>query len=177
MNLPAISPEDARRLVENGGVLIDIREADEYAREHIPDAEHIALSRLGTADLSSHAGATLIFYCRSGARTTANQERLAGLTGRRCEAFRIEGGLEAWRGAGLPTLVDRRRPIELQRQVQISAGGLVVLGVLLSLGSPWFLALPMFVGAGLMFAGVSGTCGMARLLQRAPWNAAFSSKA
>jgi hypothetical protein len=73
----------------------------------------------------------------------------------------------------LPTLVDRRRPIELQRQVQITAGGLVLLGVLLSLGWPWFLALSMFVGAGLIFAGVSGTCGMARLLQRAPWNAAF----
>jgi rhodanese-related sulfurtransferase len=173
MNLPAISPVDARRLVENGGVLIDIREADEYVRERIPDAEHVALSRFGNADLSSHSGKPLIFYCRSGARTTANQERLAGLTNRRCEAFRIEGGLEAWRGAGFPTLVDRRQPIELQRQVQISAGGLVLLGVLLSLGSPWFLALPMFVGAGLIFAGVSGTCGMARLLQRAPWNGAF----
>jgi rhodanese-related sulfurtransferase len=173
MNLPTISPVDARRLIENGGVLIDIREADEYARERIPNAEHVALSRLGNADISSHNGKPLIFYCRSGARTTANQERLAGLTDHRCHAFRIEGGLEAWRGAGLPTLVDRRRPIELQRQVQITAGVLVVLGVLLSLGSPWFLALPMFVGAGLMFAGVSGTCGMARMLQRAPWNAAF----
>jgi rhodanese-related sulfurtransferase len=173
MNLPAISPADARHLVENGGVLIDIREADEYARERIPGAEHIALSRLGNADLSSHDGKPLIFYCRSGARTTANQERLAALTGRSCEVFRIEGGLEAWRGAGLPTLVDRRRPIELQRQVQITAGGLVLLGVLLSLGWPWFLALSMFVGAGLIFAGVSGTCGMARLLQRAPWNTAF----
>ncbi len=173
MNLSAISPADARHLVENGAVLIDIREADEYARERIPDAEHIALSRIENADLSRHNGRPLIFYCRSGARTTANQERLAGLTDHRCEAFRIEGGLEAWRGAGLPTLVDRRRPIDLQRQVQISAGALVVLGVLLALGSPWFLALPMFVGAGLIFAGISGTCGMAHLLRRAPWNTAL----
>ena len=59
----------------------------------------------------------------------------------------------------------------MQRQVQIGAGSLVLIGALLGLTvSPWFFAVPLFVGAGLMFAGITGFCGMALLLQRAPWN-------
>jgi rhodanese-related sulfurtransferase len=83
----------------------------------------------------------------------------------------LMGGLDGWKAAGLPTLVDRSAPIELQRQVQIAAGSLVVLGVALSVWvSPWFMLLSGFVGAGLIFAGVTGTCGMARFLSCMPWN-------
>jgi len=83
----------------------------------------------------------------------------------------LEGGLEGWRKAGLPTVIDRRQPIELQRQVQIGAGGLTFLGTLLGLTvSTWFLAVPLFVGGGLLLAGLTRFCGMALLLQRAPWN-------
>jgi rhodanese-related sulfurtransferase len=83
----------------------------------------------------------------------------------------LEGGLEAWKKAGLPTLVDVNRPIEVMRQVQIAAGSLVLLGVLLAATtSSWFLLLAGLVGAGLVFAGLSGWCGMALLLARAPWN-------
>jgi rhodanese-related sulfurtransferase len=173
MNLQSISPVDAKRLVDQGAILVDIREADEYAREHIPGARHAALSQLNQADISAYRGKTLVFHCRSGARTTNNQDRLASLVGDACRILQLEGGLDGWRNAGLPTLIDRRQPIELQRQVQIAAGGLVLIGILLGLiVSPWFLAVSLFVGAGLMFAGITGYCGMARLLQRAPWNVA-----
>ena len=85
----------------------------------------------------------------------------------------VEGGLDAWKAAGLPVTVDRRQPLELQRQVQIGAGSLAFLGTALGLlVSPWFLAVPLFVGAGLITAGVTGFCGLARLLARAPWNRA-----
>jgi rhodanese-related sulfurtransferase len=159
--------------MDQGAILLDIRETDEYARERIPGARHTALSQLDQADISDVRGKTLIFHCRSGARTTSNQHRLTRLVGDACEIFQIDGGLEAWHNAGLPTVIDRRQPIELQRQVQIVAGGLVLLGIVMGLSvSPWFLAVSLFVGAGLMFAGISGYCGMARLLQRAPWNLA-----
>ena len=73
--------------------------------------------------------------------------------------------------SGLPVVADRRQPIEIMRQVQITAGALIVLGVLLSLWvAPQFIALSGFVGAGLMFAGISGWCGMAKLLGLMPWN-------
>jgi rhodanese-related sulfurtransferase len=83
----------------------------------------------------------------------------------------LEGGLTGWKSAGYPTRVDHTKPIELQRQVQIAAGSLILLGVLLSwLVSPFFVALSAFVGGGLVFAGLSGWCGMAHLLALLPWN-------
>lgn len=83
----------------------------------------------------------------------------------------LEGGLEAWRKAGLPLHLDRKQPLPLMRQVQIGAGSLVLVGVLLGyLASPWFFLLAGFVGAGLLQAGVTGWCGMANLLQLMPWN-------
>ena len=85
--------------------------------------------------------------------------------------YLVEGGLDAWKKAGLLVATDRRQPIELQRQVQIGAGSLVLFGTLLGLFiSPWCLAIPLFVGTGLIVAGVTGFCGMARVLMRAPWN-------
>jgi rhodanese-related sulfurtransferase len=96
---------------------------------------------------------------------------LAGKLIGSCEAFIVEGGLDAWRKAGLPVVTDRRQPLELQRQVQIGAGSLALAGTVLGLlVSPWFFIVPAFVGAGLVTAGVTGFCGMARLLMRAPWN-------
>jgi rhodanese-related sulfurtransferase len=171
MTLPTITPQRASHLIEEGALLIDIREADEHARERIPGALHLPLSRLDAADFASHQGRPVIFHCRSGARTLANAARLAGRVGGGCEAFVVEGGLDAWRKAGLPVATDRRAPIELNRQVQIGAGSMVFIGTLLGLTvSPWFFALPLFVGGGLTMAGVTGFCGMAMLLMRAPWN-------
>lgn len=173
MTLPTITPEEAKRLIDEGAILIDIREADEHARERIPDAHHLALSKLDEADVAVHRGKPVIFHCRTGARTLGNAGRLAGRIGTDCEAYVIEGGLDAWRKAGLPVARDRSAPLELQRQVQIGAGGMAFLGTLLGLMvSPWFLAVPLFVGGGLLMAGLTGFCGMAMLLKRAPWNRA-----
>ena len=173
MSLPTIKPSEARRLLDSGALLIDIREADEHAREKIPGARHLPLSKLDQTDLAVHQGKPVIFHCKSGARTQANAPRLVGKLGDTCEAFIIEGGLDAWRRAGLPVVNDRRQPLELQRQVQIGAGSLAVVGTLLGLlVSPWFFAMPAFVGVGLIMAGLTGFCGMARILMRAPWNRA-----
>lgn len=173
MTLTTIKPSAARRLLEEGALLIDVREADEYAREKIPSAHHMPLSKLDEMDVAVHQGKTVIFYCRSGARTQANAPRLAGTLIEPCEAFILEGGLNAWRRFGFPVATDRRQPIELQRQVQIGAGTLAFVGTMLGLlASPWFFIVPAFVGAGLVTAGVTGYCGMAQLLMRAPWNQA-----
>ena len=173
MSLQTISPAEARRLLDQGAILVDIREADEHARERVGGARHLPLSSLDEADLALHEGKPVIFHCRSGARTQGNAARLAHKAGA-CEAFVIEGGLDAWKKAGLPVVTDRRQPIELQRQVQIGAGSLAFLGTMLGLSvSPWFFAVPAIVGAGLTLAGVTGFCGMARVLMRAPWNRAI----
>jgi len=173
MSLPTISPDRAKRLLAEGAILVDIREADEHARERIAGARPLPLSKLDEADLAVHEGKPVLFHCKSGARTQANALRLAAKTGDGCEAYIVEGGLDAWKKAGLPVVTDRRHPIELQRQVQIAAGGLAFVGTLFGLlVSPWFFAVPLFVGGGLMNAGITGFCGMARLLVYMPWNRA-----
>jgi rhodanese-related sulfurtransferase len=168
--LKTISPKDAADLVRRGAVLIDVRDADEHARERIPGARHHALSRID-ADTPVRAGDDiLVFHCRSGARTAGNAGRLAAAA-EGCDAYILEGGLDAWKKAGLPVVLDRRQPIELMRQVQIVAGVLILIGVLLgTLVAPGFYALSAFVGAGLLFAGATGFCVMARLLAVMPWN-------
>jgi rhodanese-related sulfurtransferase len=167
MTLPTIDPIRAKALLAEGAILIDIRELDEFARERVPGAHHRPLSRLST--LESEGAKAVIFHCRSGNRTLTHARRLA--TAADCEAYILEGGLDAWKKAGLPVARDARQPIEIMRQVQIAAGTLVVLGVVLGTWvAPGFYALSAFVGAGLTFAGISGWCGMARLLALMPWN-------
>jgi rhodanese-related sulfurtransferase len=171
MSLSQIKAEEALRLIGEGAVLVDVREADEHAREKVEGVRHLPLSRLEDMELGAPAGKPVIFHCRSGARTMAHGERLAQKAGG-CEAFVVEGGFDALKRAGAPVVVDRRQPLELQRQVQIGAGALGLGGTLLGLFvAPGFFAIPAFVGAGLIFAGVTGFCGMARLLALAPWNA------
>ena len=115
----------------------------------------------------------MIFHCRSGARTKGNAARLTGKVAGTCDAYIVEGGLDAWKKAGLPVVVDRRQPLEIQRQVQLGAGSLALFGTLLGLIlSPLFFIVPGFVGAGLMVAGITGFCGLARVLAKAPWNRA-----
>jgi rhodanese-related sulfurtransferase len=166
--LRTVAPERAAELVRAGAVLVDIREADEHAREHIPGARHRALSGFDTETVGGPSDQMLIFYCRSGMRTRANAQRLAAAGS--CEAYALEGGIDGWKKAGLPVTFDRRKPIELMRQVQITAGSLVLLGLILALISPAFILLSGFVGAGLVVAGATGFCGMARLLSAMPWN-------
>lgn len=173
MSLPTLSPAEAKRLLDRGALLVDIREADEHARENIPGAGLMSLSRVDEADLALHEGQPVIFHCKSGARTRGHAARLSAKVGGACEAFIVEGGIDAWKKAGLPVAIDRRQPLELQRQVQIGAGSMALFGTLLGLFvSSWFFAVPAFVGAGLTVAGVTGFCGMARILVKAPWNRA-----
>ena len=169
-DLKTVSPERADELIRAGAVLVDVREADEHARERIPGARHHALNCIDRDSLARKGDDVLIFHCRSGARTKGNAARLAAAA-QDCEVYILDGGLDAWKKAGLPVALDRSQPIEIMRQVQIAAGILVLAGVVLgALLAPGYYALSGFVGAGLLFAGVSGFCGMARLLAVMPWN-------
>lgn len=176
--LKSVSPAHAAELIKQGAVLIDIREADEHARERIPGARHHALSRIDTETPARPGDDVLVFHCRSGARTKSNAPKLAAAAAGRCQTYVLEGGIDAWKKAGLPVALDRKQPIEIMRQVQIAAGSLVVIGVLLgAFVAPGFYALSGFVGAGLLFAGVTGFCGMANLLGLMPWNRRASAAA
>jgi rhodanese-related sulfurtransferase len=169
MTLQTISPERARALIDAGAVLVDIREPDEYAREHIPQARLQPVSSLHHGAIQTSGDTPVIFHCKSGGRTKSHAARLASAAN--CQAYILEGGLDAWKRAGLQIATDRGQPLELMRQVQIAAGSAVVLGVVLgALVSPWFYLVPAFVGSGLIVAGATGFCGLARALSIMPWN-------
>jgi rhodanese-related sulfurtransferase len=160
-----ISPAEAQRRIEAGAVLIDIRNPDEYARAHIPCAKNLPLTQIGRIE----GAPEVIFHCKSGMRTAANAVALKAVTD--APVFLLEGGFDAWQKAGLECKVDKKQPLEIMRQVQIGAGLLVLLGVLLGfLVSPVVFGLSAFVGAGLVMTGTTGWCGMGRLLALMPWN-------
>lgn len=165
-NLNPISAIEAKRFIESGAaILIDIRETDEHAREHVLGARLAPLSSIDAHDFDRDHDKIAIFHCKSGMRTQANAATL--LARGFPKAFFLEGGLEGWKKQNYPVHANRKAPLEIMRQVQITAGSLVVLGALVH---PAFYGLSAFVGAGLTFAGASGWCGLATLLKAMPWN-------
>ncbi|WP_422023124.1 rhodanese family protein [Pyruvatibacter mobilis] len=167
MSLHPLTPEDAKLRIAGGARLVDVRERDEHLRERIAGAACVPAARV-PQDLDAE-GSEIIFHCRSGARTAAHAPQLAGAAGGR--AYVLAGGIEAWKKAGFETQRTPKAPIEIMRQVQMTAGGLVLAGVVLGVAvAPEFFALSAFVGAGLFFAGATGWCGMAKLLALMPWN-------
>jgi rhodanese-related sulfurtransferase len=165
---PRISAHDlADQLAEQRVQVIDVREPMEYAGGHIAGSLNVPLSRISQADLPR---GPLVLVCHSGNRSA---QALAQLLqqGHPHPLSDLEGGIPAWQQAGLPVHKLRNAPLPLMRQVQIAAGSLVLLGLILSnLVAPAWILLSWFVGAGLVFAGISGFCGMARLLALMPWN-------
>ncbi len=176
MTLKKIDAKTANSWMEDGqAVLIDVRETDEWIKEHVPTAHLVPLSGFNTEDFPKEHDKIAVFHCRSGGRTEAAAQQILQ-TGFR-EVYQLEGGLQGWRDAGLPVNENAKAPISIMRQVQITAGSLVLLGVILAvLINPWFIALSAFVGAGLTQAGITGNCAMASLLMYMPWNKILSSQ-
>ena len=170
--MTALIPLDARllsrKLKSRELTLIDIREPDEFAREHIEGAVSLPLSQLEAGHVALRGATQVAFTCKTGMRTNSNCERLAAHVAE--PAFVLEGGLESWKRVGLTTVADRKAPIEIMRQVQILAGLVALLGAMLSAMHPAFIWLSAFLGAGLVLAGASGWSGMAKLLGLTPWN-------
>ena len=166
--LPRITPSEAMAKIREGALAVDIRSQAEYRGGHIGGA--LSLPPEQHRDkLPDDTAPCLIFYCLSGKRTTRAETILSAL-GQGRECYILEGGLLAWKAAGLPIVADRAAP-DIMRQVQTIAGSLILLGVLAGwLVSPWFYLIDVMVGAGLLTAGLTGFCGMARLLAKMPWN-------
>jgi glyoxylase-like metal-dependent hydrolase (beta-lactamase superfamily II) len=159
----------ALRASAAGPLLLDVRSPLEFESERIEGAVNVPLDTLDTRVDEIPEQADVVVVCRTGVRATIAVESLARV-GRRARV--LDGGLNAWRRARLPLRVGRKR-LPVDRQVQLIAGSMVLLGVGLGLTvSPWFLALSAFFGAGLTFAGATGTCGLALVLMKMPWNAA-----
>lgn len=155
--------------------VLDVRSPAEFRAQHVAGARNVPLDQLQPAQLAQQlkaeglsSGDELYLLCQSGMRA-----RKAGLQLQQLlpGVHVIEGGTNACVACGIATNQAESGVISIQRQVQITAGSLVLLGVILGTTvSPAWLTLSAFVGAGLTFAGISNTCAMARLLARMPWN-------
>lgn len=149
--------------------LVDVREPGEYAEAHIPGAALVPLSQFDVQAISQQAQTKLVLYCGTAKRSAIAAQKL--LDADFGEVTHLDRGLGAWKAAGYLTEAQPDAPISLMRQVQIVAGALMLIGTLLgSLVSPWFLFLSGFVGAGLVFAGVTDTCLLGMLLAKLPYN-------
>jgi len=166
-----IIPADLAQLRSSGKPvqLIDVRTPAEFAEVHVDFAGNVPLDQIAPKALAREGnGEALYVICRSGNRGTQACQKLeaAGLN-----VVNVEGGTLAWEAAGLPVVRGTRKVISLERQVRIAAGFLVLVGAGLGMVvHPYFAGLSAFVGAGLMFSGITDTCGMAMLLARMPWN-------
>lgn len=171
----SISPQEARAARERDPAIqmIDVRTPAEYEQAHAEGARPIPLDRLnGTAlqEVKNAAGERPVYViCKSGGRSAKAAEMLMSAG---CHpVYSVAGGTTAWEQAGLPVVRGTRKTISIERQVRIAAGAIVLTGAVLAwFVHPAFVWLSGFVGAGLVFAGVTDSCAMGLLLARMPWN-------
>ena len=141
----------------------------EFKEKNIPGVRNVPLDTLEKRAGEFADKRTIYVHCRSGKRGQQAVEKLINL-GVTADLVNVEGGLLAWEESGFVTQSYTNR-LPIMRQIQIAAGSLVLLGYVLSVALlPEFIYLSVFVGVGLMFAGLTGWCGMSYLLARMPWN-------
>ena len=153
--------------------LLDVRTPAEYEAIHVPD---VHLAPLGGLDATRLAGVNgfakdqpLYILCRTGDRAKQAAQKLE--KGGYAQCHVVEGGTMAWADAGLPVVRGTGKVITLERQVRIAAGAIVLTGVLLAyFVNPAFIWASGFIGAGLLFAGITDWCGMGLLIAQMPWN-------
>lgn len=167
----ALTPAQATARIGDFTV-IDVRTPGEYATGHLPGAHNIPLDRLDeAADALKKAvqRAPLLIVCASGARSA---QGCARLTAHGIDAATLEGGTTAWTAAGheVERAADARATWPMDRQVRLAAGTLVLTGFLAGLAWRPAHRLSGAIGAGLVFSGVTNTCGMAAVLAKLPHN-------
>ena len=178
--MKSITPTALNEIIKKNAhtALLDVRTPAEHAQIHVPGVHLVPLDRLDPANLGETAGFTkdspIFILCHSGGRAKQDAEKLSRAGYQDCVV--VEGGTSAWATSGLPVVRGTSKVIALERQVRIAAGSIVLSGVLLSqFVNPAFIWLSGFVGAGLIFAGVTDWCGMGILISKLPWNARTAS--
>lgn len=180
MSFSSITPKQLQDEIRSGKkiTLIDVRTPAEFGEVHVTSAKNVPLDRISATkhpEIPDDASSPTYVICKSGGRSKMACDKLvaAGYS----NVVNVEGGTSACEHTGL-AVVRGKKVMSLERQVRIAAGSIVFVGTLLgALVSPWFLIVPGFVGAGLVFAGVTDTCGMGMVLARMPWNQVVSNSA
>lgn len=173
MSNPSISVTEFAEKGEPSEVqLVDVRTPIEFREVHAQQATNIPLDSLNPNEVMNNrngmADQPLYLICKSGARGAKAQQKFidAGFT----NVINVEGGTDAWVTAGLP-VVRGKKAVSLERQVRIAAGFIALIGALLGIFvHPYLAGVAAFVGAGLMFAGITDSCAMGMIIAKMPWN-------
>ncbi len=168
-----ISAVEAQKWLSSGqAILVDVREPDEFKAGHIAYALSLPLGSFNECmkQLDLQPGSKIVFQCQRGKRGQQACE-IAEQASAGYAIYNLEGGIDAWKAAGLPVITSASAKISIFRQVQIIIGTLVLLLVFAGFGGHvWGFALAGVLGGALALAGVTGWCGLAMLLSGAPWN-------
>jgi rhodanese-related sulfurtransferase len=174
----AITSSDLRKLLESSAAprVVDVRTPAEFETSHISGSYNVPLDVLDqhTREVAQHLDQDVVLVCRSGQRSTKAQTLLrnAGLTGGRV----LDKGITDWEGQGYS--VDRgAQRWDLERQVRLVAGSIVLSSVVGSVAIPRLKWLAAGIGGGLTYAAISNTCAMATALSKLPYNRGASSDA
>lgn len=150
-------------------MLVDVRQPAEYHSEHIQGAYLLPLAHVSEATLPM-TPKPIVFYCRSGQRSAQAASQIIAAHSSR-DVYSLEGGISAWIQQGHFVVRQRSPMIPVDRQTQLTIGSLILIGLLLgAVWSPLGYVLPVAMGVGLLIAGATGWCGMARWLASMPWN-------
>jgi len=180
--IATIHPRELAELGDSSEVqILDVRTPIEFQDVHAVGARNVPLDKLDVNSLieeqsgsidsdstdSDSTGSPLYIICQSGGRSRSACQKFidAGFT----NVVNVSGGTLAWNASGLP-VVRGKKSVSLERQVRIAAGLLILTGIGLSFFHPYWIGLSAFVGAGLVFAGITDTCGMGIMLSKMPWN-------
>lgn len=165
-----INPEELQKWLSNDeAILIDVREPAEFSTSHIEGASLLPLGKISVTDLPN-TDKKMVIYCQKGMRGHSACKKLTEQDSN-IVLYNLAGGISAWQESGNKIINGTSKTLPLDRQVQLTIGTLALSGSIAGyLLEPSFMLIPAFLGAGLIFAGLSGTCGLAVLLAKMPWN-------
>ena len=174
----SITADALQRLMDAGSVqLLDVRTPGEFAAAHVPNARLVPLANLDPTAFLREASpdcGPIYVICQGGTRARKAIEKFHRAGFDHCVL--VEGGTQAWIDAGLPVVRGSSKTLPLMRQVQLTVGAISAAGAALALLVDFrFAIIPLITGCGLVFAGLTGICGLALLLAKLPWNRAASS--
>jgi rhodanese-related sulfurtransferase len=153
-------------------VIIDVREVEEYQDCSIENSRHLPLSQvtLDKAHLPEHKNKKIVFQCKSGKRSMMAYEKIIG-EGVDFDIWNLEGGIESWKGSGLPT-IPTKKIISVDRQVQLVLSLLLLSSMALyhNSGNTIYLIVPLLLGLALLSASITGFCLLKKIIENLPLN-------
>lgn len=171
MPIKTVDSKTLKRWIKNNeAVVVDVREHAEHAAGKIKGSVLLPVDQLTKSALPACKGKKLVLHCRKGGRSLTACKKLIAENSK-LNVYNLEGGIEAWQAEGLPVTSSGGSCMSIERQEHLVLGIFLVIVSTFGyhLSRYWFLVTGL-MGSGLIFAGVTGSCYLWKLLSKMPWN-------